>query len=209
MTRLRRSNDSVEPDERQAAILDAALAVLKREGYARTTMLQIATEAGASKATLYALFENKQALFAALVRHTASGANTRLKARLETATDVAPTLTEFAVNLLALLTGDTSLSLNRAAASEVHRAPELGQTLFTNGRQATGRLVVRFMEQAQREGRLHLDSAEEAFETLLGLLVGDLQIRMLTGVAARPTDKALRLRAQRAVQQFMTLYGSA
>lgn len=200
---------SPEPDDRPAAILEAALAVLKREGYAKTTMLQIATEAGASKATLYALFENKQAMFAALVQHAAAGANTRLRAALDASTDVEQTLLEFGINLLRLLTGETSISLNRAAASEVHRAPELGQTVYANGRQATGRLVMRFLQRAHDEGRLRLDSAEEAFETLVGLLVGDLQLRMLIGVTTQPTDKVLKQRAQRAVGQFMALYGSA
>lgn len=198
-----------EPDERQAAILEAALRVLQREGYAKTTMLLIATEACASKATLYASFESKQALYAALVAHTAAGANTRLRAALDAATDLEQTLTEFGENLLRLLTGETSICLNRAAAAEAHHAPELGQTLHAQGRAATGRLVMRFLQRAHDEGRLRLDSADEAFETLVGLLVGDLQVRMLIGVAARPGDKALRQRAQRAVGQFMALYGRA
>ncbi|MBC7955137.1 MAG: TetR/AcrR family transcriptional regulator [Cytophagales bacterium] len=197
-----------EPEDRTAAILDAALAVLKREGYAKTTMLQIATEASASKATLYSHFENKQALFAALVQHAAGGANERLKAALEQATDVERTLSEFGFGLLMLLTGDTSISLNRAAATEALRTPELGQTLFVNGRQSTGRLVMRFLQRAHDEGQLHFDSAEESFETLLGLLLGDLQVRMLIGAASRPGEKTLQQRAQRAVAQFMRLYGT-
>lgn len=197
-----------DSNDRQAAILEAALSVLKREGYARTTMLQIATEAGASKATLYALFANKQTLFAALVRHTASGANAGLRAAMDAATEVEPTLTEFGFNLLRLMCGDTSISLNRAAVSEVHQTPELGQTLYANGRQTTGQLVMRFMQRAHDEGKLRLDTVEAAFETLLGLLLGDLQVRLLIGVATKPSDKALRLRAERAIAQFMALYGS-
>lgn len=203
------TEDSPDPaDERHVAILEAALKVLQREGYAATTMLQIATEAGASKATLYGRFESKQALFAALVQHTAANANERLAAALAAATDVEATLADFAFGLLKLLTGDTSLSLNRAAAGELQRAPELGQTVFAHGRQSTGRLMTRYLQQAREDGALQFDAADDAFEVLIGLAVGDLQVRLLIGAAQRPSEKALRLRAQRAARQFMALYGA-
>ncbi len=53
-------------DERRRAVLDAALTVLERQGYAGTSMLDIAREARASKETLYAWFGDKKGLFAAL-----------------------------------------------------------------------------------------------------------------------------------------------
>jgi AcrR family transcriptional regulator len=56
-------------DERQQQILDAAAAVIIRLGYDRTTMSDIAEEAGASRRTVYLYFKGKEELFEALLYH--------------------------------------------------------------------------------------------------------------------------------------------
>jgi AcrR family transcriptional regulator len=54
-------------DERQQQILDAAAAVIIRQGYDKTTMSDIADEAGASRGTVYLYFKGKEELFEALL----------------------------------------------------------------------------------------------------------------------------------------------
>src|SRR5512141_804261 len=54
-------------DERQQQILDAAEAVIIRLGYDKTTMSDIAEEAGASRGTVYLYFQGKEELFEALL----------------------------------------------------------------------------------------------------------------------------------------------
>ena len=54
-------------NERQQQILDAAAAVIIRLGYDRTTMSDIAEEAGASRGTVYLYFKGKEELFEALL----------------------------------------------------------------------------------------------------------------------------------------------
>ena len=54
-------------DERQQQILDAAAAVIIRLGYDKTTMRDIAEEAGASRRTVYLYFNGKEELFEALL----------------------------------------------------------------------------------------------------------------------------------------------
>jgi AcrR family transcriptional regulator len=56
-----------ETDERQQQILEAAAAVIIRLGYDKTTMGDIAEEAGASRRTLYLYFKGKEELFEALL----------------------------------------------------------------------------------------------------------------------------------------------
>ena len=51
---------------RRRAILDAATASFSRYGFRKTTMDQVAHDAGVAKPTLYAWFENKDALFYAV-----------------------------------------------------------------------------------------------------------------------------------------------
>jgi TetR/AcrR family acrAB operon transcriptional repressor len=54
-------------DQRQQQILDAAAAVILRLGYDKTTMSDIAEEAGASRRTVYQYFNGKEELFEALI----------------------------------------------------------------------------------------------------------------------------------------------
>lgn len=54
-------------DQRQQQILDAAAAIIIRLGYDKTTMSDIAAEAGASRRTVYLYFQGKEELFEALL----------------------------------------------------------------------------------------------------------------------------------------------
>ncbi len=54
-------------DDRQQHILNAAAAVITRLGYDKTTMSDIATEAGLSRGTVYLYYTGKQELFEALL----------------------------------------------------------------------------------------------------------------------------------------------
>src|SRR5512135_1015099 len=54
-------------DERQQQILDAAAAVIIRLGYDKTTMSDIAEEAGLSRRTIYLYFKGKEELFEELL----------------------------------------------------------------------------------------------------------------------------------------------
>lgn len=56
-----------ESDERQERILRAASAVIIRQGYDKTTMSDIAEEAGVSRGTVYLSFKGKEELFEALL----------------------------------------------------------------------------------------------------------------------------------------------
>jgi AcrR family transcriptional regulator len=54
--------------ERPQEILEAAFAEFSRNGYAVTTLDQIAERAGVTKGTIYVYFENKEHLFISMVR---------------------------------------------------------------------------------------------------------------------------------------------
>lgn len=57
----------MENNEREEQILEAAATVIVRLGYDKTTMSDIAKEAGTSRRTLYLYFEGKEELFEALL----------------------------------------------------------------------------------------------------------------------------------------------
>jgi AcrR family transcriptional regulator len=193
---------------RRLEILEAAQHVLAERGYRATSMLEIARRAKASKETLYAWFGNKRGLFAALVRSNAAAINDTLLCGLERQEeDLRVTLTAFASELLRLLLSARALAVNRAAISEAATGDTtLGQILVANGRDNTVPRLVACLEAHRGKGRLTFDDSEEAAGTLIGLVVGDLQVRRLLGVLAMPEDSEVRARAAKAVEHFLKLY---
>jgi AcrR family transcriptional regulator len=60
--------------ERPQEILEAAFVEFSRNGYATTTLDQIAERAGVTKGTIYVYFESKEHLFISMVREITKGA---------------------------------------------------------------------------------------------------------------------------------------
>ena len=71
-----------ERDERHAQIQAAAFALLKEQGYRKTSMLAIAKRAQASNQTLYAWYSNKQALFRGIIEDFGAAVREQLQAEL-------------------------------------------------------------------------------------------------------------------------------
>ena len=67
----KRTSRQLSPDK-AAAILSGAMQEFLGQGYAGTSMDRVATAAGVSKATVYSHFQDKEGLFAALIRQMAS-----------------------------------------------------------------------------------------------------------------------------------------
>lgn len=111
------------------------------------------------------------------------------------------------MNVLRLLLGARSLSINRAAIAAANTSPELGRILAAKGRETTRPLVERYLNAQHDAARLNVPDVGEAFEVLMGLLVRDLQIRTLLGVAQPLRGRALERRAEAAVEAFLRLYG--
>ena len=79
-TETRRRRKAERPQE----ILEAAFVEFSRNGYAVTTLDQIAEGAGVTKGTIYVYFENKEHLFISMVREVTKAALDTVHEMLET-----------------------------------------------------------------------------------------------------------------------------
>jgi AcrR family transcriptional regulator len=194
-------------EARRDQILDTTLALLEEHGYDGTSMQKVAEAARTSKETLYSWFGDKAGLFEALVTREARAMNERLTAALETGGgNTRDVLVRFGTDVLSLLLGPRSLTINRAAIAAATSNPKLGRILAAKGRETTRPLVERFLAAEHEAGRLRVPDPDEAFEILMGLLVRDLQVRRLFGAASPLADLELRRRADAAVDAFLRLY---
>ncbi|MCA9834378.1 MAG: TetR/AcrR family transcriptional regulator [Thermomicrobiales bacterium] len=188
-------------DKRRDEILDIAKAMMVRLGVEQTTMLRIAQEAGASKETLYNWFGTKTGLIEALCLREAEIINDQLREALgDDSQRIETVLENLGVGLLHTLLGEWSLAVNRAAM----QSPEIAETVLKSGRFIVGPMVAEYLERQAASGLIRIESGDDAFRTLFGLIMRDSQIRALFW--NRAEDSATyQQRAHNAVAQFLTL----
>ncbi len=193
--------------ERREEILLVALSVLAERGYRGASMREIAGRARASKETLYAWFGDKRGLFEELVGWQAERVDAAIGPSLEgEAADASEVLHDFAVELQRLLLGERSVVINRAAISEATTDPTLAAALAARGRESVVPKLVRYLEGQRDRGFLEFDEAGTAVDALIGLTIGDRQVRRLLGVLPAPDPGRIQARADWAVGAFLELF---
>ena len=194
--------------ERREEILNVALSVLAERGYRGASMLEIARRARASKETLYAWFGDKRGLFEELVRWQAERVDAVIAPSLDHGSDApSEVLRGFALELQRLLLGERSVVINRAAISEATSDPTFARILAAQGRGSVVPKLVRYLEGQRERGRLEFEEAGAAIDALIGLAIGDQQVRRLLGVLPIPEPEQMEARAERTVRSFLRLFG--
>lgn len=193
---------------RQQQVLTAALELLV-EGGAALTMTAVARRASCSKETLYKWFGDRDGLLTATVQWQAAKVRVPRVDRHKLERDeLRASIEQFARDLLGTLAGEISVTLNRLAvthAGEEEKA-DLGAIVLENGRLEMGRRLKPVLEAGRDARLLRFDSSEEAFRTFFGLVVRDVQIRLLLGDGLTLSAQDIDRDARRATEQFFTLY---
>ncbi len=170
-------------------------------------MLEVAKRASASKETLYAWFGDKLGLFEAVIRRNAVRVRVALNGHLDRDTPVETALNDFGRALATHLLCDNAVSINRAAIAEAHSGSVLANSLARVGREPIRRTFVQYLEICHARGLLNVEDTDEAVDTFVGLLLGDVQTRRLLGLSQAPRDGDIEHRAKRAVEHFCRLFG--
>jgi AcrR family transcriptional regulator len=137
-------SQSLTSNHKQEKILQGAMQVFFRDGYAGTSMDRVAIEAGVSKQTIYSHFYDKESLFKALIEQITI---TRFQALFESeqlSGEPNQLLRQLAETYLLKVAEDQEyLSLLRVVIAESSRFPEMAklycQTVIQRGRQLLSR----------------------------------------------------------------------
>ncbi|MEM8540826.1 MAG: TetR/AcrR family transcriptional regulator [Pseudomonadota bacterium] len=207
------SETFIETDftERQMAVLESALRLLVDGGEKAITTAGIARAANCSKESLYKWFGDRDGILAAMITYQAS--KVRVSARLggpsQSAEAFRSELETFASDLLSVLSGKTSLALNRLAIGQASNdGSPLSNLLIERGRNVVRERAMVLLQSGQLAGVLRFDDRAEAFDTLYGLIMGDFHVRMLLGetVPAMRDEIAQREHTVAAIDKFYLLY---
>ncbi|SMX37623.1 TetR/AcrR family transcriptional regulator [Octadecabacter ascidiaceicola] len=190
-------------EKREAQIVGVAYEILERKGFDGISMLAVAKAAKASNETLYRWYGDKHGLFIALVARNVAEveqhlANVKAKGGLEAL------LAEFGPVLLGMLLGPRAIALNRAAAAD--GTGELGKALATGGRDVVRPRLVEILGTYHAEKTMpELFAMAELYFTLL---IGDLQIRRVTGVLPLLNKEEIQSQSNTALENFLRIIRS-
>ncbi|MCO5091949.1 TetR/AcrR family transcriptional regulator C-terminal domain-containing protein [Bosea sp. (in: a-proteobacteria)] len=195
--------------QRQQAVLDAVLGLMVEKG-SGLTMTAVARRASCSKETLYKWFGDRDGLLTATVRWQASKVRAgNFERQTLDAGALRESLKRFAANWLEVITSPTSIALNRIGVSQAaSRDGNLGSIVLANGRFAIGERLKPVLDAGREAGLIAFDDTETAFRTFFGLVGRDVQIRLLLGDTLTLSRAEIAGDAERATDQFLTLYGT-
>lgn len=196
-----------ERDEKREHILKEAYAAFLSEGYAATSMSNIAARVGGSKATLYNYFSSKEELFAAVIDEKCRDFQGMfLEMDVETA-DFGKVLTQLGERMLHMMLRDDSIATFRLITAESARFPELGRAFYQSGRQRGKQMLADFFARAQKAGKLRLSNPRDMAVLFIEACKGEMVILKAWNVNPKPTEKEIKATIARAVTVFLAAYG--
>jgi TetR/AcrR family transcriptional repressor of mexJK operon len=200
-----------QPEARPAkcrAVLDAAAALFLSQGYS-VSMDAIARQAGVSKATLYAYFPGKEALFRAMVAEQCDRMAAEAAHQAGHGGEIRETLERLGLMMLRFFVAPSTLAVHRIVMAEASREPTLGETFYAAGPTVGRARLAVWIAEEQRRGRLRADAdPTEAAIDFSAMLRRDLWLRAGLGVLPAPDEAMLKAEARTATELFLRCYGT-
>ena len=166
-------------EEKRQAIIDVAAATFGELGFERTSMSEICTRLGGSKATLYNYFPSKEALFLEVMFQASEADFQNTMLALQTGNDdAAQTLRNFGQRFLGLLYSPEVMSVRRLLVSEGGRA-NIGQRCWDMGPARGNAAINAFLQQGIERRLLRNADTEVMRHHLLAQLEAELLPRFM------------------------------
>ena len=194
------------PSPKAGQILLAARKVFMRDGYGSASMDAIAREAAVSKATLYAHFSGKEALFAAVIRERCQHLTRSLSPAELEPLELGEALRRVGRHFLDLILSPEAVAIYRVVVAEAPRFKELGRVFYESGPMQVKRSLADYLAAAARRGLLAVPEPYLAAEQFVGMLQSHFHLMRVLGVAGRPSDAQIAQAIELAVRVLTLRY---
>lgn len=200
-----------ECSDKALSMLKAAASVFLRHGFSAATTDMIQREAGVSKATLYACFPNKEAMFTAVIERQCATMAETVQAIAPAPGDIVKTLVDMGGSYLRIVLSPEGLALFRVVVAEAPRFPHLGRRFYLAGPRVMAAMIAARLAEAAQAGEIDVQSVgvEAAATLFVGMLRAEGQLECLTHPDAPPSDAQLDHWVQLAVTAFLGAFGDA
>lgn len=190
-------------DPKRQAIIEGATQMFLKHGFDKVSMDKIAKAAPVSKATLYHHFENKDALFAAVIFEIC-------KSLLDTMTEIAPEsknveghLRRIAEAFVDLIFTDKALAIYRLIIAECRHFPELGRLVYDSAPKIALRQLEKYLQTLQCDKRFTITDVAFSADAFFSLLKGDLHFKCLLGISPLPSAEQKRALIDEVIAFYM------
>ena len=186
------------------AIIAAASRAFFDDGYAASSIEQIAARAGVSKVTIYNNFGDKRSLFAAAVEHECEKMRCTFRVPTMPQASLRDRLTTIGEAVSAFLSRPEMVRFERRVAAETEQDPALGAAFLKAGPHRMKQAFTALLAALDAAGEIRVPDAELAAEQFVAMCkgMGDLERRFgAAHDAARD-----RARIEGAVEVFCRAY---
>lgn len=201
---------SADRIDKSLPVLQAAATVFLAHGFSAATTDMIQREAKVSKATLYACFPTKEAMFAAVIEQECAVMTETVRAIKMAPGDISKTLTDLGLSYLKIVLSPTGLALFRVVVADAVRFPDLARTFYLAGPKVISKMLAERIEVAARAGEINVQAVgiDDAAALFVSLLRGEGQLECLTHPGAHPSTEQLDRWVRVAVTTFLAAFGS-
>jgi TetR/AcrR family transcriptional regulator, mexJK operon transcriptional repressor len=189
---------------RDERVLEIATQMFMEQGFDATSMDRLAEAAAVGKATLYARYADKNALFAAVLRRRIMQVFLPLEAEFGKKLDGANLETSLQViarRFLDKSIAPESIALSRILSAQALRFPDIAQLAIQEGRGRQIRLVEGVLRHFANDMNFSIEDLSLAAELFLSIVLGNVTRYALLG--SLPPREALITRGDAAVKLFV------
>ena len=193
-------------DSKRQTILENAYRLFRAQGFDGTSMADITSQVGGSKATLYSHFPSKEELFVECMMAALENYMSETLKHLDASRrDPEAALRNFGTSVLNFICSPEQVEVRRLMIAE---APRSGTgKLFFDKLAALRAKISSFLDACMASGLLRLDDPDLAADHLGALLEAEVLEPLLLNVReGAPDEEETALAARRAVAAFLRAY---
>jgi AcrR family transcriptional regulator len=195
----------VKTETRRNAIIEAATRAFLENGFEKTTMSDIATQLGHSKATIYGYFSTKEDLFLEAMHALGEALFAKTYAELLTDGDIRDRLRHFGIAMLSFTTSANALAMFRLMIAGSAR-PEIGCSIYVQAMQKGEAAIKALLKTAMDAEQLRQCDPQVVADHLRALLEAEFLHKRLFSVMAIPSQKEIVTAVDRALDVFVAAY---
>jgi TetR/AcrR family transcriptional repressor of mexJK operon len=193
------------PRSKREEILAVAGDLFVRHGFEKISMDQIAEAVPVSKPTLYSNFDDKKALFSAVIGTRCEKLLAHIRGSIVEGQSVEQILENVGVQFLTMVTSKDSLRMHRTLAYECEAFPDITRQFYESGPSQMHRMLKEFLA---GQKKLKVKDPGMSAEMFLSMLKGFPHMLALFNIAGPPTPKEIEARVKYAVDLFVKAHSA-
>jgi TetR/AcrR family transcriptional regulator, mexJK operon transcriptional repressor len=193
--------------DKRAAIVRAAHRLFLQRGFEAVKIEEVAEVANVSKMTVYANFEEKAAMFEAVVEQQTekmeqSFSQIRMgEGRVETV------LVQVGTTLMSFLLSSEVMRFDQMLGVEMNHHPGFSRRFYDAGPNRMWIMLTSIIEAAVHRNELNTENTRRAAEDLIALWLGNVPLQHRFNALETLTVVEIEARVVRGVGNFMKIYG--